>query len=77
MSFTGTFIPLPRTERERRERADSRESIERRYRTRGTFLERVDAAFKELVNERVLLPQDVAATRSRMAETWDWMAKLR
>ena len=32
MSFTGTFIPLPRTEDERRERADSRESIERRYR---------------------------------------------
>jgi hypothetical protein len=77
MSFTGTFIPLARTEGERVEHGDSRDSIERRYPTRAAFLARVDAALAAMVGERVLLPGDVAAARSRMAETWDWIAKLR
>jgi hypothetical protein len=77
VSFTGTFIPLPRTEAERRETRDSRDSIERRYGSRNAFLARVDEAAKAMVSERVLLPQDVAAARARMAETWDWIAGQR
>ena len=77
MSFTGTFIPFPRTEVERRDRGDSRESIEQRYAGRDAFLARVEDAAKAMVSERVLLPEDLTAARARMAETWDWIAKLR
>jgi hypothetical protein len=75
MSFTGTFIPFPRTEAERAASGDARPSIERLYASREAFLQRVDGAAQALVHERFLLPGDVAAARQRMADTWDWIAK--
>jgi hypothetical protein len=75
MSFTGTFIPLARTERDRAASGDGRPSIERSYRSRIDFLARVDAAARALVRERFLLPDDVPAAKQRMAETWDWIAQ--
>jgi hypothetical protein len=77
VSFTGTFIPLARTERERWASNDARPSIERLYRDRADFLKRVDAAARSLVRERFLLPGDVQAARQRMADTWDWIAQQR
>jgi hypothetical protein len=77
MSFTGTFVPLPRTEDERRATGDARPSIERLHHDRSRFLAEVDQAAGEMVKERVLLAADVAAARARMAETWDWIANLR
>ena len=74
VSFTGTFIPLPRNERERAAGGDARPSVERLYRSRGAFLARVDAAAEALVRERFLLRDDVPAARQRMADTWDWIA---
>lgn len=75
MSFTGTFIPLPVTEAARTASGDGRPSIEHLYRNRAAFLQRVDAETRVLVRERFLLPDDVAAARQRMADTWDWIAK--
>ena len=76
MSFTGTFVPLPLTEAARKASGDGRPSIERLYRDRAAFLERVDAEAQALVRDRFLLKDDVAAARQRMADTWDWIAKL-
>jgi hypothetical protein len=73
VSFQGTFVPLPRTEAERSRTGDPRASIERRYGTRDAFLARVDTAGRELVAERFLLADDLAAARARMASTWDWI----
>jgi hypothetical protein len=74
VSFRGTFVPLPRTEAERASTHDPRPSIERLYGgSRAAFLKRVDAAAAELVAERFLLEEDVAAARARMAATWDWV----
>jgi len=73
VSFQGTFVPLPRTEAERSRTGDPRASIERLYGTRDAFLGRVDAAGRELVAERFLLADDLAAARARMASTWDWI----
>jgi hypothetical protein len=74
VSFRGTFVPLPRTEAERASTHDPRPSIERLYGgSRAAFLKRVDAAAAELVAERFLLAEDVAAARARMAATWDWV----
>ena len=72
-SFTGTVVPLPRTERARTATGDPRPSVERLYGTRESFLGRVDAAARALVAERFLLSGDVAAARDWMAATWDWV----
>jgi len=69
-SFRGTFIPLPKTEADRRATRDSRPSIESLYGSRSTFLSRVDSATAALVRERFLLPEDVPAARDRMSDVW-------
>jgi hypothetical protein len=73
VSFQGTFVPLPRTEAERRNRGDSRPSLERLYLTREAFLTSVDGATRALVSERFLLPEDRGVARERMASAWDWV----
>jgi hypothetical protein len=75
VSFAGTFVPLPRTEEERARRGDPRPSIERLYGTREAFLERVDAAARDLVAARFLLAEDTTAAHARLAATWDWIAR--
>jgi hypothetical protein len=75
VSFTGSFVPLPRTEQERTASGDARPSLESLYASRETFLQKVDAAAAALVGERLLLEQDVAAARQRMADTWDFIAR--
>ena len=71
VSFRGTFIPLPRTEADRRATGDSRPSVETLYGNRSTFMSRVDSGAAALVRERFLLPEDVPAARSRMSDVWD------
>ena len=71
VSFRGTFIPLPRTEAERRSTGDSRPSIESLYRNRSTFVAGVDSAIANLVHERFLLPEDASVARGRMNDVWD------
>lgn len=73
MSFTGTFVALPKTERDRVSSGDSRPSIEQLYRDRSTFLAKVDEEVAALVRDRFLLRDDVPAARQRMADTWDWV----
>ncbi|HEY2026033.1 MAG TPA: alpha/beta hydrolase domain-containing protein, partial [Gemmatimonadaceae bacterium] len=73
VSFQGTFVPLPRTEADRRNRGDSRPSVERLYPSRAAFLGAVDGATQALVAERFLLPEDRAVARDRMASVWDWV----
>ena len=70
VSFRGTFIPLPKTEADRRATRDSRPSIESLYGNRSAFLSRVDSATAALVRERFLLPDDVPAARDRMSDVW-------
>lgn len=79
ISFTGTVVPLPRTDAQRGTdsagTSDARPSVDRLYRNREAFLAKVDAAAAALVAERFLLPGDVAAARQRMADTWDWVMR--
>jgi hypothetical protein len=72
-SFQGTFVPLARTDAERRARSDGRPSIAALYPSREHFLRQVDAATASLVAQRFLRDEDRTAARGRMAETWDWI----
>jgi hypothetical protein len=71
VSFRGTFIPLPRTEAERRASSDSRPSIEMLYGNRGQFLKRVDDGISSLIARRLLLSADSTAARDRMVDAWE------
>jgi hypothetical protein len=77
VSFRGTFIPLPRTEAERRSTGDSRPSIESLYRNRSTFVAGVDSAIATLVRERFLLPEDAPVARGRMSDVWERYGRSR
>ena len=72
-SFAGTFVPLAKTAAERRQRGDSRPSVEELYGSRDAFLRAVDEASAALSAQRFLLPDDRAVARARLAETWDWI----
>jgi hypothetical protein len=71
VSFRGTFIPLPKTEAERRASGDSRPSIESLYGDRTRFLQRVDESLSSLISRRFLLPEDSTAARNRMIDVWN------
>lgn len=71
VSFRGTFIPLPKTEADRRATGDSRPSVESLYGDKTRFMTKVDAAISSLIAQRFLLPQDSTAARARMLDVWD------
>lgn len=69
----GSYLPLPRTEAERRAARDPRPSIERLYAGRDDYLARARAAARRLVAARVLLEEDVERVVDRAARHWDWI----
>ena len=71
VSFRGTFVPLPRTDADRRRSGDSRPSIESLYGDRARFLQRVDEGISSLIARRFLLPDDSTAARNRMLDAWN------
>lgn len=73
VSFAGTFVPLPKTEAERRARGDSRPSLQALHGSRDAFLRSVERATAALVAQRFLLPDDRAVAHERMASSWDWV----
>ena len=57
----GMYLPFARTRAEREAAGDPRLSLEERYGTQKGYLDAVAAACREMVAERLLLPEDVAA----------------
>jgi len=73
VDFLGTFIPLSRTEEERRARGDPRPSIEALYGNREAYLEHVRAATRALVRDGLLLPEDAPRAVEAAEAKWDWV----
>jgi hypothetical protein len=71
LSFRGTFVPLPRTDAERRTAGDSRPSVVSLYRDRTRFMRRVDVGISSLIKQRFLLPTDSVVARTRMSDAWE------
>ena len=59
VSLTGSYIPFPRTRKEREASGDPRLSIEERYGTLDAYLKKTAAYFEEATSLRFLLPEDV------------------
>jgi Alpha/beta hydrolase domain len=59
--WDGSFVPFPRTERERQASGDPRLSLEARYANRAAYEAKVRSAAADVVGRGFLLPEDVDA----------------
>ena len=75
IDFRGTFIPFPKTEEERKVRNDPRPSIASLYASKAAFLEKVEAAAKDLVQQGFLLEIDIKRVKQQNEAYWDWIMK--
>src|SRR6185295_9883017 len=69
----GTYLPLPRTEAERKAAHDPRPSIALLYGTKEAYLVRVNDAARRLIQRRMLLPEDRERAIERAGAQWDWL----
>ena len=72
--FTGTFVPLPRTEAERAANGDPRPSVEALYDgDKRVYLRRVVAAVQSLWSEGFMLEEDAGIVTERAEALWEWV----
>jgi len=71
--FLGTYIPLPKTERERRAAGDARPSIASLYTDKSEYLQLAERAARSLVAKGTLLEEDVERVVQRASDHWDWI----
>lgn len=70
LSFLGSWIPLARTEQDRKKSGDPRPSIAERYASRDAYMSRFEQAAKKLIEQRFLLQEDLAAILERGKLEW-------
>ena len=75
-NFIGTYIPLPRTEEERRQSGDPRPSIESLYPTKQDYLAAASIAASDLLEKRLLLPEDILRVLKRAEANWNFVQEL-
>lgn len=71
--FTGTYVPLPATDDERRRTQDPRPSIESLFPSKPDYLAAAALAAVDLVEERLLLPEDVPRVLQQAEAHWDFI----
>ena len=74
-SFIGSFFPFARTKQERIKAHDPRASIEERYPSLEKFVQRIEAAARSLVSQRLLLERDIPAVLERARAEWQAVAR--
>ena len=67
----GSFIAFARTSAERSAKGDPRLSLEERYHSRDEYLDRVRRSAEQLVSQRFLRAEDIAAILQESKERWD------
>jgi hypothetical protein len=72
-SMQGSYIPLPRTPADQVRASDPRRSIEDRYRDRERYIGLVSKASMELIDQRFLLADDLAAILRNAGRHWDYL----
>ena len=73
-TLRGSSIPFAATRAERQVTGDPRPSIEERYESRQAFLDRIEAAARQLVADGYLLEEDVPPIVAQAAEHYAAMA---
>ena len=72
----GSFHPFARTKAERIATGDSRLSIGERYAGREEYLSKAEVVAKQMVRDRLLLPEDLMDPVNQAAALYDWATKL-
>ncbi len=70
----GSFFPFAKT-RAKRAGDDSRLSMEERYSSREQYLGKIIVAARQLIGERLLLPEDVPDIIDQASTFYDWATK--
>jgi len=70
VSFLGSYFPFAATAEARRQAGDPRPSLEERYASFDAYLGRYAAAALRLLDQRFLLPEDLAAVIERGRTEW-------
>lgn len=74
-SMVGSTIPLAATRAARERSHDPRPSIEERYSSKQQYLQRVEAAARDLARDRLVLEADIPRLVGKAGEQWDhWAA---
>ncbi len=68
----GSFHPFVRTRAERIAAGESRLSIEERYTSRADYRAKAETVAKQLVQDRLLLPEDVEEPVDQAVALYDW-----
>ncbi|MEO8726264.1 MAG: alpha/beta hydrolase domain-containing protein [Acidobacteriaceae bacterium] len=71
VSFLGSYIPLAKTEAERKANHDPRKAIAERYPSKEDYLAKYKDAAKKLIQQRFIMPEDLPAIMERGAAEWD------
>lgn len=77
MAMMGSTLGFPLTRGQREQTRDPRPAIEERYASRAAYQDAVRRAADELVRERWMLAEDVAAVVERAGQVWDWIHQPR
>ena len=71
-SMQGSYIPLARSAADRKRRNDPRTSIDERYKDKDQYVAAVSKAAADLIKQRYLLAEDLAALQRDAAQHWDY-----
>ena len=71
--FRGSFMRLPKTEKEKKQTGDPRPSIASLYKNRNDYLKKVGEAAEQLINEGFLLPEDKKYVEEKAEGYWKWV----
>jgi hypothetical protein len=74
VAFEGSYLPFPKDAGARKRSGDPRKSIAERYPNRDAYLSQFARAAEELIQQRWLLPEDLAPLLQRGAAEWDALA---
>jgi hypothetical protein len=73
-SMQGSYLPLPRTSAERKQKNEPRPSIEERYRDKDQYIGLVTKSALELIDQGYLLAEDLAVVVKNAGRHWDYLA---
>jgi hypothetical protein len=73
-SMQGSYVPLARTNADRKRANDPRPSIDERYRDKDQYIGLVSKAALALIDQGYLLAEDLAAVLKNAGRHWDYLA---
>lgn len=75
VSFEASWIPFPKTAKERQSAGDPRPSIAERYRSEQDYLSRYTQALDALIAQHWILPEDRGSLLERGKAEWEYATK--